>query len=355
MKRFLISTVPFVLFLTYACGATPSTRRGPTNGEIVKTDKDVHEKLEQLHKVIDALQLTVKHMSDGHHKKTKEHSDKMSTKFKTLSAVISKLSKQNSALHNDNKLLRSEKNTLVDKISRLEVRLSKQAEEMNNIGAEAWMRTTAKELKAFLRDNGLEHFASPKFSPLIAGIVSNGVVIAPLALTSMFLLNYSKQLSTLRILMALNLFDVGFSIAVLMSSVLLLGDPFEGMRHISEVNFVFIQLVVATVFWITVCFLIAAIVRNRKNRGWRYAAIELWLRVGIAVDYTSRVWIPVMERDHLPIALPPLVYIIYVVSALVAAKLTSLANKYAISEYHQVERREEDPAIMVSVVSQRSS
>lgn len=333
---------------------TDKKLKGPSTSEMKRTDKDVTDKLNQLHKVIDALHLTVKNMSEGHNKSAQESAKKMKTKFGKLSTVISKLTKHNNQLYGDNKRLRQEKNVLVDKISNLEIELQRRAEAIGHTGAEAWLKDTASELKTFLEESGLEHFASPRFSPLVAGIVSNGVVIIPLGMTSLFLLRYVKQLTVLRIVMALNLFDLGFAIAIIASSALLLGDPFEGMRHISEVNFVFIQLILGGVFWLTFGFLVAAIFKNRNNKGWKYALGELGVRTFIAVDYGRRVWIPVMERDDLPIALPALFYILYLGASIVAVHLTSMASWHSVIAQRQLTKSEDRGEVMVSLVTQHS-
>jgi len=305
-----------------------------------------------LHKVIDALQATVKGMHDGYDTKAKMNSEKMKKKFDKLSEVIAKLGKQKYQLFMQNKNLTAENNLLIDKISALEIKMKKQADEVQNKGAEAWLRHTAADLKSFLQESGLEHYASPGFSPLIAGIVTNGVVIVPLAMTSLFMLRYAKQLSMVRILMALNLFDLGFIVAVIFSSALLLGDPLEGLRHISEVNFVFLQLVLASVFWVSICMIIGIIGVNRKNRAWRYALSLLLIRVAVAVDYARRVWVPVIERNDVPIAVPGWCYLLYFCAAIAAVKLTSLANSYSVPVQRPAPTREEDAEVLVSLVTQ---
>lgn len=325
-------------------------RKRLTTLDLKRTDIDVNDKLKQLHKVIDDLQQNVRNMTESKERKAKENAKKMQNKFKTLSVVITKLTQQNNKLYADNKMLRQDKKALVTRMSRLELELTEKAKALQNTGVEAWFRTTSEDLRSFLEENGLEHFASPQFSPLIAGVVSNGVVILPVTMTSFFMLQYVKQLNVLRILMALNLFDLGFAIAIVASSVLLLGDPFEGMRHISEVNFVFIQLVLGTVFWLTVGFLITIIAQNRWNKAWRYAGCELLLRVAVALDYTRRVWVPVMERNDLPIGMPFAAYVSYFVAAAVSVKLTTLTQRNSVFAKRDQQRRCEDEEILVHVV-----
>lgn len=319
-----------------------ATEKPITKVDLKSTDKDVNEKLEQLHKVIDSLQETVKGLNAGYDQHAKDNALKMQKKFEKLSKVIAKLGQQKNELYAENKRLRQDKTALVDKISSLEEVLQQQAEQLKNSGAEAWLRKTAIDLKTFLEQSGLEHFASPKFSPLIAGIVANGVVIVPLAITTLFLLRFVKQLTVLKIVMALNLFDLGFVIAMIGSSALLLGDSFEGLRHISEVNFVFIQIVLAIVFWMTCGFLIGGIVQNRKSKAWKYLLLELALRVFVAVDYSQRVWTPVMDREDVSIALPGLNYFLYLFASVIAVKLTGMANGCAVAVQKCVRREEED-------------
>lgn len=339
-----IAIIPSVL------AALPETPRSVTKKDLISTDKEVTDKLNQLHTVIDALQKTVKGLNEGYDQHAREDSEKMQQKFDKLTNVISKLGKENKRLYNENKQLKQGKTALVDKISTLETELQKRAEGAKNAGAEAWLRHTAQDLKEFLVESGLEHFASPQFSPLIAGIVSNGVVIMPLAITSLFMLRYVKHLTVLRVVMALNLFDLGFVVAMIASCALLLGDSFEGLKHISEVNFMFIQLVVATVFWFTCAFLVAAIVQNRKCKAWKYALLELVLRVGVAADYATRVWSPVMNREDVTIALPAVIYFLYFCSSVASLKLTAAANTYSTSACRVATSNEDQTQHLDSIV-----
>lgn len=306
-----------------------------TKKDLMSTDKDVTEKLNQLHKVIDALQKTVQGLNDGYDQHTRQNAEKVQQKFNKLTNVISRLGKENSKLYTENKRLRQEKTSLVDKISSLEVELKKRAEESKNVGAQVWLRNTANELKEYLEESGLEHFASPKFSPLIAGIVSNGVIIVPLSIIGLFLLKNAKHLSTLRVVMALNLFDVGFVVSMIVSCMLLVGDAFEGLRHISEVNFMFIQLVLAVIFWVTCGFLVGAIVQNRNSIAWRYVCMELVIRGLVGIDYAMRVWLPVMDREDLPIALRPLSYLLYLFASVLSLHLTGKACSYSRPMYRR--------------------
>lgn len=344
MKRLSFWSLYLCLLLFVPCLSLveTATTKPITKLDLKSTDKDVNEKLEQLHKVIDSLQETVKGLNDGYDQHAKDNAAKMQKKFEKLSKVITKLGQQKNDLYMENKVLRQEKTALVNKISNLEEVLQQRAELLKNSGAEAWLRKTALDLKAFLEQNGLEHFASPRFSPLVAGIVANGVVILPLAVTTLYLLRFVKQLTVLKIVTALNLFDLGFVVAMIASSALLLGDSFEGLRHISEVNFVFIQIVLAAVFWMTCGFLIGAIVQHRKNKAWKYLLLELTLRAFVAVDYSTRVWTPVMDREDVSIALPGLNYLLYLCASVIAMKLTSAANRCAVAEQKCVRREEGD-------------
>lgn len=344
--------LPILLTILTLIHATPPTSEHlPTKKELQAADKDVNAKLAQLHSVIDALQETVAGLKGGYDKHAQESAEKMQKKFERLTAVVSKLGQQKNELYSENKRLRGEKAILVDKITALETQLRRQAEALRSSGAQAWLRKTAQDLRTFLEESGLEHFASPQFSPLVAGLVSNGVVVVPLSVTSMFLLRYVKHLTVLRVVMALNLFDLGFAAAMIASSLLLLGDAFEGLRHISEVNFMFIQLVIATVFWLTCAFLVWAIVQNRKNAGWKYAAVELSLRGLLAVNYNERVWSPVMAREDIPIGLSPVSYAMFLLAAVAAIKLTALSNTCSEKALRQESIHDADPEAMNSLVT----
>ncbi|PXF40763.1 hypothetical protein BWQ96_09525 [Gracilariopsis chorda] len=344
----------FIVPVSSEVQPTPKPRKALTAAELRQTDVDVRNRLEQLHKTIDAVQETMKNMNDGYDYHAKQNADRMKLRFEKLSAVVSRLTKQNSKLNVENRQLRQEKTTLVDKISKLEVQLDKLAAQASNSGVGVWMKQTATDLRKFLEENGLEHFKSPRFSPIIAGLVSNGVVLLPLAMATFFLLHYSKNLTVLRIVMALNLFDLGFALAIIASSALLLGDPFEGMRHISEINFVFIQMVVGGVFWLTAGFLVAAIIQNRTNRAWKFSTVELMLRSAVALDYSTRVWNPVMERDDVPIAMQPVFYLTYLASAVTNVYLTSKAGWHVVyAQKTQIRKQEEE--MMVSFETHRGN
>lgn len=306
--------------------------------DLKKTDKDVTDKLEQLHSVIDSLQETVKGIHSGYNKHAEENAIKMQKKFEKLSKVIGRLGTQKNELYAENKKLRQEKTTLINKIATLERVLGEQAELIENSGVEAWLRKTATDLKSFLEDSGLEHFASPRFSPLIAGLVAYGVITVPLAGTTLFLLRFVKQLTILKVVMALNLFDLGYVMTMLISGALLLGDPIEGLRHISEVNFVFIQIVLAVVFWLTCIFITWGIILHRTCPSvWKYLLLELTLRITIALDYAGKVWKPAMDREDVGIALSGVRYLIYLLSSLAAVKFTLAANTRTVAVAKKLE------------------
>lgn len=321
-------------------------------GEVKSMANEVHQKLGQLHSVIDSLQSKVRSVGlEQGRDMTQDNAGRMRKRFEKLSQLITKLSAQNMRLYGENKVLRQSNGALVDKIAALEKRLNRQAENEVNNGVESWLRQTARELKAFLEENGLEHFSSPRFSPVVAGLVSNGVILLPLCMTSLFLLHYVKQLTVLRMLMALNLFDLGISIAIILSSVLLLGDPLEGLRHISEVNFVFIQIVGATAFWLAIAFLTIAMVQNYRTRTWKICLVELALKIIVSIEYARKVWFPVMDRDDVPIALPGLYYAIYSIVALGCVVLTAWGDRYATNNrrhYRGAPDDYEDSLILVS-------
>lgn len=352
MGRKRLYVLPILALLAFTRAAPTKPLKPPRKVDLEATDKDVHSKLEQLHKVIDSLQATVAGLKGGYDQHAKENAEKMKKKFERLTAVVSKLGQEKIQLFVENKRLRQDKGALVDKISALEAQLRRKAEAAKNSGAEAWLRKTAQDLKIFLEENGLEHYASPQFSPLVAGLVSNGVVLLPLMATCFFLLRYVKQLTVLRIVMAFNLFDLAFIVAMTGSCALLLGDVFEGLRHISEVNFMFIQLVLAAVFWITCAFLVAAVYQNRKNKAWKYAAAELVLKGLIAVDYSHRVWSPVLSREDASIALPPIHYVVYLCASFAAIKLTLNANTCALSAHRLALTKESDPEALGPLITE---
>lgn len=291
------------------------------------TEKEVHQRLDQLHAVIDALQEKVLDAREGRKQNDNDSLSIIRSRYERLSVVLSKISGQNVKLHGENNALKQSNNLLVKKISALESRLHQMAEKEANTGIEAWLRQTSLELRNFLEVNGLEHFSSPRFSPVVAGLVSNGVLLLPVAMSSLFLLNYAKQLTVLRMLMATNLFEVGVGVAMIVSSVLLLGDPLEGMRHISEANFVFIQIVLASVFWIAMGLLVVSASQTWRSRAWRYCACEILLKCIIAMIYTWQVWIPAMNQGDTPIRLAPPYYMMFITCSFACLVLTARASQ----------------------------
>lgn len=309
--------------------------------DMMTMDREVHERLEQLHAVIDALQNKVVDTREGRGESNRASVGTIEARYERLSAVLGKISLQNAKLHGENKALRQSNSALTNKISALEAQLRQMAEKGIDIGVETWLQQTALELKNFLEINGLEHFSSPRFSPAVAGLVSNGVILLPVAMSSLFLLNYSKQLSVLRVLMATNLFEVGVGISVIVSSVLLLGDPLEGMRHISEANFIFVQIVLVSVFWVAMVLLIVSVSRMWQSRALKYCVAEIVLKCVNASIYTWHVWVPAMEQDSIPIRLPPVYYVVFVVCSFACMALTVRASRscafnksYLQEEFH---------------------
>lgn len=291
------------------------------------TDKEVHERLEQLHAVIDALQNKVLDERKGREQSNRASFDIIKARYERLSTILSKMSGQNAKLQGENKVLKQSNGALVNKISALEARLHQMAEKETDTGVEAWLRQTALELRRFLEVNGFEHFSSPKLSPIVAGLVSNGVILLPVAMSSMFLLTYGKHLTVLRVLMATNLFEVGVAMAIIVSSVLLLGDPLEGMRHISEANFLFVQKVLVSVFWISIVLLVVSISQTWQSRAWRYFAGEIMLKCASALIYVWHVWVPAMERNNTPINLPLMYYAMFVMCPFGCMALTAWGNR----------------------------
>lgn len=329
---FLLCFLFLILPFTYGASNDRKERSGPSKAELRRTDKAVAKKVKQLLSVIESMQSELQAVNDGNDRQLDEILTETKQKYEKFSVTISKLGKQNSDLYKENKKLRQEKNMLVDKISVLEEHLIRQARATQNAGAEAWFRKTAEDLKTFLHDSGLEHFASPKFSPIVAGIVANGVVTVPLALTSIYLIRYMKHLSILRILFGFNLFDTGLACTIILSSLLLLGDPLEGMRHISEVNFIFIQLVVATVFWFSLILMMGGIVQHRTGKAWRYIGLQLGIKTGLAFDYGKRIWAPTMERNDVPLGMNVIAYVCYFLVTIMNVYLTGVATRVANAE-----------------------
>lgn len=306
-----------------AVTSSRNDRKVPSQHEMKQTDETVTKRLAQMQKVIDALQDALKGVNDGYDRHTKSRAEAMKAKFDKLSVVIAKLGREKKELIGQNHALKKENTALIDKIEQFEVKLKEAAKVAENSGSQAWLRNTAADLKAFLENSGLTNYASPHFSPIVAGVVSYGVMILPLVMITLYLVHNAKHLSVLRVLMGLNLFDLGFATATIVSIALLLGDPFEGMRHISDINFVFIQLVLAAVFWLSVTFMGAAIYHNKSSSVRRYLAAELVLRSVVAADYAHRVWIPVIERVDQPIGMPGYSYFLFFCAAIAGVRLTS--------------------------------
>lgn len=319
--------------------------RKATRKDMKLTVHEVHEKLSQLHYAIDGLQAKVKSMDEGpDHQAAIESHYKIGSKFSKLSEIISKLSEQNMKLYTENISLRQSNIGLVGKIQKVEDNLNKlvlQQRRNSNIKKESfhmetWLKQTSHELKLFLEDNGLEHFSSPKFSPIVAGIVSNGIILIPLGLTSLYLLHYVKKLTMFHIVMSFNIFDLGICISLLSSSILILGDPLEGLRHISEINFVFVQMVMAFIYWVNLICLCFAIFQYRGyGIAWKCYIAQIGFKVFTGLEYGRKVWSPVMDRDDIPIALPFVWYVLYCFIVLLSLLFTVWAQTCSLGKCYQ--------------------
>lgn len=274
-------------------------------------DRDVNARLNQLRGALTALHSTVEQLRQGHTNHTLLSEVKTRSKLRRLAATIAKLAEANGKLSAENRSLRAARDDLSTRLSSLEERASSAAAapvtpQASPFGLTTLVAELVAEAEALLRDGGLEHFASPRFSPAVAGIVSNGVLLAPLAAAAMYLAA-AKSEGPRRAFGALLTFDAAFVSALVIAAGLVLGDPIAALRHISETNLALLQVVLAAVVGAAI-IVGAAVLRAGPDR--RRVAGILAVKTALAVPYIVNVWAPVMDGDDVPVAMPAWWYLV---------------------------------------------
>jgi hypothetical protein len=128
----------------------------------------------------------------------------------------------------------------------------------------------------------------------MAGIVTYAIAFIPLAMATAFLLKSAKTLTLLHVLMACNLFEIGYvSVSIISMLVLLTADPWHALWHISESVFVFLNVFLAILFWPSLMVAIVELLRTANSGVRRNLLPEIILRGFVAVQYGSNVWVSV--------------------------------------------------------------
>jgi hypothetical protein len=294
---------------------------GLDRADIASTEKELTTKLK-------AMQGLINGIHNGVDRASKLRADAVKSKFQKLTSVIVSLDQQKSTLFFENGKLKKEMQSLVSKLQSVEQRLKIEAKKAADKSLKAWFNGRADEITSFLEGSGLQHYNDKNFSPLTAGIVTYGIVFTPLLLMCVHISQNIKRLSTLNILLSINLFEVGYMAATICSMLLLLTtDPWHGIQHISRLNFVFIQIVIGALFWCSAVLIGVDLLRDRNRSKFFLLGFELAVRLGIASDYVSRVWLPVVERHDDPLSVPAHSYVVYFATSMLCAALTSRAQR----------------------------
>lgn len=291
--------------------------------EISATEEELATKLRKMKELIYGIH-------SGVDKSSRLRATSMKHKFNKLSSVIAALAEQKDSLFRENVKLRREMKSTVERLQRVETQLKLEAKRADDNDVKRWFEAKSVEIADFLHSNGLQNYADPKFSPVVAGLVTYSLVLLPLMAASGYVTRHIKALSLLHALKAINIFEVGYvGISLLSMPLLLTMDPFHALRHISDINFIFLQIVLACLFWASTCILVAESIRSRAPGVRRNLIIELILRLGLALDYGRRVWAPVVERADEAVIVKPEHYVGYAVATLLAHRLTSNAGWWA--------------------------
>lgn len=291
----------------------------PNREEIHATDADLTKKLKKMKELIYGIH-------SGVDKSSRLRATSMKQKFNKLSAVIAALAEQKDALYRENVKMRKEMKSTVERLQRVEMQLKIEAKRADDNDVKRWFEAKSSEISEYLHSNGLQHYADPKFSPIVAGLVIYGLVLFPLMTASGYVMRHVKSLSLVHALKAISIFEVGYvAISLLSMPLLMTLDPFHAMRHISEINFVFLQIVLACFFWTSACILSAETMRTQAPGVRKNLILQLIVRIGLAYDYGQRVWAPVIERSDDALFVSPARYAGYTFAVLVTYRLTSSA------------------------------
>jgi hypothetical protein len=293
----------------------------PNREEISATDAELAAKLHKMKELISGIH-------SGVDKSSRLRATSMGHKFNKLSTIIAALAKEKDGLFRENVQLRREMKATVQRLQRVETQLQAEAKRADDNDVRRWFEAKSGEITEFLHSNGLQHYEDPKFSPVMAGLVTYGLVLVPLMLASGYITRNIKFLSLLHVLTAVNIFETGYVAATILSMPLLLTlDPFHALRHISDMNFIFLQLVLAALFWAAAAILVITTLRTHTQPASRRAlAAQLLLRAALACDYGLRVWAPVVDRSDAAVLVPPAAYAAYAAAVVGALLLTGRAR-----------------------------
>lgn len=308
-------------------GKVPPSQIAPSKDELIHTDQDLVKKLTQMEKAFQSLQNQLKGIHGLHDKTSKLRTIAIDEKFSKLETVISTQKQQKDQLYAQNKQLKKENKEMASKLRELEKQLEFLAKKASNPDVAAWMRGKALELADLFKGSSLGFYSKETVGPIAAGIVSYGVILLPCSLIAVYLLKNIKSMNLFRVLTALNLFDVGFTLGTILSIAVVWGDPIQAMHSISEANFIFLQLVLAVGFWLSIFVMLVQIYRVDRTSVRRVLSLEFVLRFLVAFDYGRRVWVPAVERAGSTIQLPGLLYFAYLAAAIVVINLTSKAQR----------------------------
>jgi hypothetical protein len=186
----------------------------PNRAEIASMDRDLAKKLSKMKELISGIH-------QGVDKSSKLRATSMKHKFNKLSAVIATLAGQKDALFQENVKLRREMRATVERLVRVESELKREARRADDNDLKRWFDVKAGEIAEFLHSSGLQNYEDPQFSPLVAGLVTYGLVLLPLLMASGYVTRHIKSLSLLHALMAINLFEVGYTGTTIVSMPLL--------------------------------------------------------------------------------------------------------------------------------------
>lgn len=291
----------------------------PNREEIHATDVDLTKKLKKMKELIYGIH-------SGVDKSSRLRATSMKQKFNKLSAVIAALAEQKDALYRENVKMRKEMKSTVERLQRVEMQLKIEAKRADDNDVKRWFEAKSSEISEYLHSNGLQNYADPKFSPIVAGLVIYGLVLFPLMAASGYIMRHIKSLSLVHALKAISIFEVGYVAISLLSMLLLVTlDPFHAMRHISEINFVFLQILLACFFWTSACILSIETMRTRAPGVRTKLIFQLIVRLGLAYDYGQRVWAPVVERSDDALFVSPARYAGYTLAVFLTYRLTSSA------------------------------
>lgn len=322
-----------IILLSLAAGGNqkenkPLSQIAPTREELRHTDQDLLKRLTQMEKAFQSLQNQFTGLHGLHDKTSKQRAIAIEQKFKQLESSMAKQKRQKDQLYAQNKALKKENKELVHKLQELEQQLEIVAKKANNPDVARWMQEKAIELANWFSGSSLGYYRKDVVDPITAGVVIYGILLLPMSFVGIYLVKQYKQMTILKYLVALNLFDVGFTLAALISIALLWGDPIQGIYTISETNFIFLQFVLAFTFWSSVAVMLYKAAVSKKGNMRVYLGLELVLRMLVGIDYGRRVWIPAVERLGKEIQVPGVLYVMYFLAAVVECHLSLKANRF---------------------------